>query len=199
MSTSYELLYFPIRGRGEAIRLVFALANAPYTNTGVTNWPEVKPKTPLGQMPVLIERNEQGERMIAQSGAIIRHLARVFDLYGKDEAQKTTADFIAETAGDWRGKFAPVQFAHFMNTDASVIEKYWADLPTTLALFTRLLGDNAFFTGESATYADVLVFDAIDGNVVMKPECLADFPKLSAFVERFRSLPGVAEHLAKRS
>lgn len=198
MSTSYELLYFPLRGRAEPIRLLFALAKASYTNTGVTNWPEVKPKTPLGQMPVLIERDETGERQIAQSGAIMRHLARVFDLYGSDEAQKTRTDFIAETANDWRTKFAPVQFASFMNTDKSVIEKYWADLPTTLALFDRLLGDHDFYTGKSPTYADALVFDTLDGNANMKAESLAEFPRLGAFLARFRALPGVAEYLANR-
>lgn len=199
MSTSYELLYFPLRGRAEPIRLLFALAKVAYTNTGVTNWPEFKPKTPLGQMPVLVERDATGERQIAQSGAIIRHLARVFDLYGADEAHKTQADFIAETASDWRAKFAPVQFAAFMKTEQSVIDKYWADLPTTLALFDRLLGDNDFYAGKTATYADALVFDTLDGNVGQKADCLNAFPRLAAFAARFRALPGVAEYVANRA
>lgn len=199
MSISYELFYFPLRGRAEPIRLLFALANVAYTNTGVTNWPEFKPKTPLGQMPVLVERDGTSERQIAQSGAILRHLARVFDLYGADEAHKTQADFIAETANDWRAKFAPVQFAGFMNTDKAVIEKYWADLNTTLAVFDRLLGDNDFFASKSATYADALVFDTLDGNVGLKADCLSSFPRLAAFVDRFRVLPGVAEYVAKRA
>lgn len=199
MSTSYELLYFPLRGRAEPIRLLFALAKVAYTNTGVTNWPELKPKTPLGQVPVLIERGADGERQLAQSGAILRHLARVFDLYGADEAAKTQADFIAETVSDWRAKFAPVNFAAFMKTEQSVIDKYWADLPTTLALFDRLLGDNEFFAGKSATFADALAFDTLDGNVTLKADCLNDFPRLSAFLARFRELPGVAEYVAQRA
>ncbi len=198
MSTSYELLYFPIRGRAEPIRLLFALAKVPYTNTAVTNWPELKPKTPLGQLPVLVERDATGERQFAQSGAIIRHLARVFDLYGADEAHKTQADLIADTANDWRTKFAPVQFAAFMKTEQSVVDKYWADLPTTLALFDRLLGDNDFYAGKTATYADALVFDTLDGNAGQKADCLDAFPRLAAFVARFRALPGVAEYVASR-
>ncbi|MBK9259569.1 MAG: glutathione S-transferase family protein [Polyangiaceae bacterium] len=199
MSTSYELLYFPLRGRAEPIRLLFALAKVSYTNTGVTNWPEFKPKTPLGQLPVLIERGDAGEKQIAQSGAIMRHLARVFDLYGQDEDQKVRADFIAETASDWRAKWAPVVFAAFMNTEQTVIDKYWADLPTTLSLFDRLLGNDDFFAGKSPTFADVLVFDTIDGNVGLKPECLKDFPRLTAFVARFRELPGIAEYVKNRA
>lgn len=198
MATSYELLYFPLPGRAEPIRLLFALANVPYTNTGVTNWPELKPKTPLGQLPVLIERDDAGERQIAQSAAILRHLARVFDLYGADEVHKTQADFIADTAFDWRGKFAPVQFAAIYRTEQSVIDKYWVDVPATLALFDRLLGDNDYYAGKSATFADVLVFDTLDSHVRLKAESLADYPRLAAFVARIRAVPGIAERLAAR-
>lgn len=199
MSTSYELLYFPLRGRGEPIRLLFALANAPYTNTGITNWPELKPKTPLGQLPVLVERSESGERQIAQSGTILRHLARVFDLYGADESTRTQADFIADTTTDWRNKFIPVLYAGVFKTEQSTVDKYWEDLPATLAIFDRYLGDHDFFAGKSATYADVLVFDTLDGNLSLKADCLASFPRLSAYVERFRALPHVADYLAKRT
>ena len=199
MSTSYELLYFPVRGRGEPIRLLFALANVAYTNTGITNWPEFKPKTPLGQLPVLIERSDAGERQIAQSGTILRHLARVFDLYGADEAAKTQADFIADTATDWRNKFMPVLYAGMFKTDQSVVDKYWAEVSSTLEIFERYLGDQDFFTGKSATYADALVFDTLDGNLGLKADCLASFPRLSAFVDRFRAIPSVAEYVGKRS
>jgi glutathione S-transferase len=198
MSTSYELLYFPFPGRAEPIRLLFALAKVPFTNTGVTNWPELKPKTPLGQLPVLIERDAAGERHIAQTGAILRHLARVFDLYGADEAHKTQADFIGETAAEWRGKFAPVQFAPIFKTEQSVIDKYWAEVPTTFALFDRLLGDHDYYAGKSATFADVLVFETLDSHLRQKADCLSDFPRLGAFAARFRALPGVAEHMAAR-
>lgn len=198
MSTSYELQYFPIRGRGEPIRLLFALANVAYTNTGITNWPEFKPKTPLGQLPVLVERSEGGERQIAQSGTILRHLARVFDLYGADEAAKTQADFIADTTTDWRNKFIPVLYAKVFGTEQSTIDKYSKDLPTTLALFDRFLGDHDYFTGKSPTFADVLVFDTLDGNLGLNADCLKEFPRLAAFVERFRALPTVAEYIGKR-
>jgi glutathione S-transferase len=62
-----------------------------------------------------------------------------------------------------------------------------------------LLGDGEFYTGKSPTYADVIVFDTLDGNVSTKADCLAEFPRLDAFLARFRALPGVAEHLAKRA
>ncbi len=198
MSTTYELLYFPLRGRAEALRLMFHAAGVAFTNTGVTNWPELKPKTPLGQLPVLVEKSEAGERQIAQSGAIIRHLARMFGLYGKDEAEMTTTDMVAETVNDWRGKFAPVQFKAFMNTSEDVIAKYWAELPTTLRTISGLLSSSGLFVGDKLTYADVLAFDALDGNLAMNADCLAEFPQLKAFYDKVAAHDGIKAYLAER-
>lgn len=198
MSTTYELLYFPLRGRAEPIRLLFKAAGVEFTNTGVTNWPELKPKTPFGQLPVLVEKSESGERQIAQSGAILRHLARVFGLYGKDESEMTTADIVAETINDWRAKFAPVQFKAFMNTSEEVITKYWADLPATLRTVSGLLNANGLFVGDKITYADILAFDAIDGNLGLNAGCLADFPQIKAFYDKIAADENIKAYLAER-
>lgn len=198
MATTYELLYFPLRGRAEPIRLVFKAAGVAFTNTGVTNWPELKPKTPLGQLPVLVERSEAGERQIAQSGAIIRHLARVFGLYGDNEADMTTADMVAETVNDWRAKFAPVVFKAFMNTSEDVIAKYWSDLPGTLRQLASLLKPSGYFVADKVTFADLLAFDTIDGNLGLNADCLNDFPDLRAFYDRVAAHENIKTYLAER-
>ena len=58
-SPRFELLYFPVRGRGEQIRLMFACAQVPFTDTAVTDWPASRASMPLGQLPVLRERSEE--------------------------------------------------------------------------------------------------------------------------------------------
>jgi len=201
--TTYELLYFPIPGRAEPIRLLFAAARVEFKDTGVTNWPEFKAKTPLGQLPVLVEHTEQGSRQIPQSMAILRHLARVFDLYGKDEVEKTIADVVAETAADWRAKFAPVKFKAFMNTPEDVITKYWAELGATLKTFDALLDRSAapgagHFVGEAITFADVLVFETLHGHLGLNAGCLEGFPRLTAFYEKVKSYEPIHAYLAKR-
>jgi len=202
-NSQYELLYFPVRGRGEQIRLTFALAQVPFTDTAVTDWPASKSSTPTGQLPVLRVRSESGETMIPQSFAIIRHIARQFHLYGTNEQQRTQCDVLADTANDWRNKWVPVAFAKMMNTPVETIEKYWHDLPGTLALFERLHGQSAapeagWFVGEKPTYADVVIFDILDEHVAVRPELLVDYPGLAGFVARFKALPGIAARLASR-
>jgi glutathione S-transferase len=203
-NSQYELLYFPVRGRAEQIRLTFAMAQVPFTDTAVTDWPGgLKSSTPTGQLPVLRVRSEAGESQIAQSLAIIRHLARQFDLYGANEQQRTQCDVLADTANDWRDKWVRVAFARMMNTPVETIEKYWHDLPGTLALFEKLHGQSAapqagWFVGDKPTFADVVLFDILDEHVAVRPELLVDYPGLAGFVARFKALPGIAARLAAR-
>lgn len=205
MSTiHYELLYFPARGRGEQIRLLFACAQVPFKNTGVTDWAALKAKMPLGQLPVLIEHSEAGELHIPQSGAIMRHLARTFGLYGENEREATMADVLAETVSDARSKFFPVLFAGLYGTSADAIEKYWSGVSLTLSVFDRLLAqsfsrESGLFVGLKPTFADVAAFDLLWEHKAAKPECLAEFPALLNFLDRFSSLPGVAEYLGRRA
>lgn len=201
-ATRYELLYFPVRGRAEPIRLLFAAAGVDFTDTRVTDWPTRKATTPFGKMPVLIERDDEGrEFQVPESMAILRHLARVFGFAGESERATTSADAIAEALIDWRTRFTPVAFAQFAKTEQSVIDKYWHDLPATLDLFERLAGKHTggYFVGDAPTYADLLAFDTIDGNLGMKPGILDGYPNLRALVARIREIPGVAAYLAARA
>lgn len=199
----FELLYFPVRGRGEQIRLMFACAQVPFTDTNVTDWPASKASMPLGQLPVLREQTAEGETLIPQSGAITRHLARLFDMYGANEQQRTRADYLADAMTDWREKFVPIALAGMFKTDADTIAKYWNDLPATLSLFEKQLGQSSapaagWFVGEKVTFADVLAFEVLDGHLGLRPESLNDYPGLKAFTARFAALPGVAAYLAAR-
>ena len=65
-------------------------------------------------MPVLTE----DEKRIPQSGAILRHLARVHGLYGDSEEEKTHLDVLQEALMDMRRKYAmSVVFGDFVTRD----------------------------------------------------------------------------------
>ena len=82
---SYRLVYFDIRGRGELIRFLFAQAGVPYEDKRIalTEWPELKPVTLYGSLPVL----EIDGVPLTGSTVIARYLAELseFDLAGSDE------------------------------------------------------------------------------------------------------------------
>ena len=82
MSSTPTLFYFPLRGRGETIRIALSYKGVEW-NEVVPEYAALKAGAgsadfPFGQLPTFTINGFH----IAQSDAILRHLARLFDLYG---------------------------------------------------------------------------------------------------------------------
>ena len=76
--SSIKLTYFDIEGVAEPVRLALLLAGAPFDDVRVKfpDWPELKPKTPYGQLPIL--QIDDSPEMMTQSGAMLRYCGKVF-------------------------------------------------------------------------------------------------------------------------
>jgi len=100
MATKYKLTYFNLYGRGEAARLLFALAGVEYEDERFEylsdEWKQAKSKTLFGQLPQL----EIDGRPFCQSIAITRYLANKFGFAGKTELDKLQADMIVDCLVD---------------------------------------------------------------------------------------------------
>ena len=68
----YKLTYFNARGRAEIIRLIFAFAKQEYVDERIEfkDWPALKPRTPLGQLPYLEIKDGAKEIYLGQSMTI---------------------------------------------------------------------------------------------------------------------------------
>ncbi len=200
----YELLYFPARGRAESIRLLLALKGIPFKESAPTDWAAQKPTTPFGFMPLLTERDADGEFVFAESGAILRHLARCYDLYGSGLRQHAMCDALADHIAELRNKYIPIAYAATFKTPPEAIAQYFEQLPTALGYLARAHARSqdpqaGWFIGSSVTFADVAAFDYLDGLETQRPNVLDGFPALKEFVARFRALPNIAAFLAARS
>jgi glutathione S-transferase len=201
-----ELVYFPMRGRAEQIRLVLAYTRTPYVDTALPfdRWGELKRTLPLGQVPVLIERAGGQEAVIAQSHAILRHLARTRALYGIGERQHTLADIVADAIGEWRAKFNQVAYApNFLKDQALTVRYFEETLPPILVSIERLLEQSTYtpgglFVGEPVTFADLMAFDTIDVHLQVRPDCLEKHDMLRRFFTQIKVLPPIAEYLERR-
>jgi len=200
----YELLYFPMRGRAEQIRLLLAYTGTPFTDTYVTDWAAYKAKTPLGQLPLLIDRSNGEDWVIPQSAAIMRHLARTLGAYGESEREHVLADVVAETVLDVHDRVIPVAYAAQYHTPAQTVARYWSEeMPRSMGQLCGLLARSAapaagFFAAARPTYADLMVFDLLDAHLHMKPGCLDVTPGLKEFHGRISRLPALAAYLACR-
>ena len=203
MSKTYELIYFGVQGRAEPIRLLFALAGQPFTDHRVTDWPTLKPQTPLGQMPVLIERDERGERHerhVPQSQAILRHLARTFGLTGTTADEMLATDIFAETSLDAGSGLSALLYGAGRG-NAAAFEKHFNDVwPMHGKRLATLLAQSKgpFIAGEKATYGDLVAFQVLHAHRALSPSSLDAFPTLLALHDRIAALPALKAYIEER-
>jgi glutathione S-transferase len=200
MSQGYTVVYFDARARAEPIRLLLHYVGVPFEDRGLTfdQWAAHKAETPLGQLPYLLVKDENGERKIPQAMAILRHLARVHGLEGKTEAERLAADVASETVVDVRAAFNGLRFSPAWADEAAKAKFGAETAPAHLARIDKLLGDRAFFAADGPLWVDLYAFDGIDRLVATWPTVLDAFPRLAAFKARVEALPQLAKYLASR-
>lgn len=190
----YTVLYFDSRGRAEPVRLALALAGQPFDERHVTrdNWLEVKPTTPLGQVPVLFD----GDRAIPQTSAILRLIGRRHGLYGRTEEDALACDVAYDTVVDLRTPLSTLRFTPGWQ-DPAVRAKFVAETASAgLARVAKVLGDHAFIAGDAPTWADAYAYDTLDGFLGYWPDVLDAWPTLKAYHARVRALPQLQAYLA---
>jgi len=97
-SPKFELIYFDGAGRAEAIRIMFHAAGVDFTDTRFSfkDWPEVKPTTPLGFVPVL----KIDDQPHCQTLALMRYAAKKAGFYPADALEALVVDEVADTLND---------------------------------------------------------------------------------------------------
>ena len=99
MSTSkHEILYFDGSGRAEAIRILLHIANVEFTDTRFkgTEWPAIKPTTPLGSVPVLKIDGIQH----CQSMSLARYAGKLAGWYPKNNDDDPVSELIVDEIMD---------------------------------------------------------------------------------------------------
>jgi len=203
----YKLTYLNVKGKGEVIRLIFAVAGVEYEDYRIEreNWAAEKDKVnpPFGQMPLLTVEGHT----YCQSLSIARYLAEKFGLAGKSDLEKFRGDMISHCVEDMSMAYIGV----FRETDpdkkAQLEKKYNTEqLPVFYSNFEKMLKENkggdGFFVGDSITWADLMfyhyadMFASVSGHGLKI--LLKDHPKLLGLAERVGNHPKVAEWVAKR-
>jgi len=197
MSSSKPVLtYFDLRGRAEPIRLLLADLGIDYEDRRISDpaeWQRMKPSMPFGTIPSY----QQGARMLVQSYAICRHLARVHDLYGRDESDRTAIDITHEAIRDIRepmsGFFWRENFEQKRASYAS------AELEPALARLEQWIRTNSsdpgFVVGNAATFVDALGFALLDDVRAQFPDSLTKFGRLAEFHAKYAARQGIARYL----
>uniref|UniRef100_A0A8C4L809 glutathione transferase n=1 Tax=Equus asinus TaxID=9793 RepID=A0A8C4L809_EQUAS len=98
----YTIVYFPVRGRCEAMRMLLADQGQSWKEEVVTKetWLQgpLKASCLYGQLP----KFQDGDLTLYQSNAILRHLGRSLGLYGRDQREAALVDMVNDGVEDLR-------------------------------------------------------------------------------------------------
>ena len=204
----YELYYWPgIQGRGEYVRLALEDAGADYVDVArsergmaaMMRMMEARSATPPFAPPFL----KAGKLVIGQTANILLYLGSRHGLAPKAEAgrlwvhqlQLTVADFVVEI----HDTHHPIGVSLYYEDQRAPSKKrtgeFWKErVPKYLGYFERLLQSNrgAYLTGRRATYADLSLFQIVEGLRYAFPK------RMRAFERRIPGLVDLRDRVAAR-
>jgi glutathione S-transferase len=189
------LTYFDVRGRAEVVRLILEETATAYREKRVQmdEWPKLKPSLPFGQLPTY----EEGDLLIVHSHAIYRHLARVHNLYGRNEREHVRCDLVEETFVDAQTNVGGFYWHPEFATKRNEYEK--TTLPDLLGKLQRLFEQNndgnGYWVGDDLTFVDFCAWHLLDYVRPFSQKTLDRFEKLNAIKQRIEARPRIAAYL----
>ena len=216
----YELYYWPSTpGRGEFVRLALEEGGAQYRDVArsrggmarmmrLLNGPGAHP--PFAP-PIL----KAGKLVLSQTANILLYLGDALDLAPRNEAgrlwthqlQLTMADFVAEI----HDTHHPIASSLYYEDQVPEAKRYAAQfrkdrLPKYLGYFERVMARNPqgprYLVGARATYADLSLFEIVEGLAYAFPRAFARaarrHPNVLALRDRIAARPRIAAYLASK-
>jgi len=202
---TYKLYYFDSKGSAETIRFIFAQAGVQYEDVRFdfeTTWPEFKPKTPYGALPVL----EVDGKMVAGSGPIARYLAEEHGLAGSNAFENAEIAGIVDVLHDFLQKGIPISpFGEKDETRKAELKKEFEekDMPRYLGTLEKRVTENnspdGWLYGTKVTYADLLAcvqFGLMEE--LIWPGMLDNYPAMKKLKTSVENLPAIAKWIKER-
>jgi Glutathione S-transferase len=221
-NTKLTLVYFPIGGRAEAVRLTAAAGGIPFTNKVMT-FPEFKEAKenadlmPLGQLPVLEIEKDGIKSVVAQSGAILRYFGKLGGLYPSSDVDAMQVDSMLYLLEDLAGAIIlSVKGAvrsHISNDEWADdvklgIRKRWleTDVPKFLGFIEKSLEKSAsgWLVGDTPTVADIKLYTDLTwyfGGVLdgIPTNLLDSYPACKALMKKVEAIDGVHKWMEQYS
>ncbi len=181
-----QLVYFNMRGRVEASRLLLTTVDAPYEDYRVCDmqdWGELKPQLPFGSLPLLRE----GPFSLSQSHAILRYIAGQHGLLPSSLKGQSVYDeahlALSEAQEDlWQFAWSKNYIANPEAYAAGRLSNFLRNLQSHLA---RHGGE--CWVGNSISHIDCLAFVLLDELRAFFPAALSGFTLLSEFHAKFEN------------
>ncbi|CAH1773578.1 unnamed protein product, partial [Owenia fusiformis] len=155
-------------------------------------WKKLKSEVPFNVLPVL--KTPEGP-VISQTNAILRYLARKYDLYGTTEDDVTQIDILIEHESEGREQIYVRGYSDYHATQREKLVRFI--LPDNLRPLENELkknnGGTGFLVGDKISFADYKIADFLDTCLAVDSTILDPYPLLKAYLERILLRPKIAE------
>ncbi|GAB1598763.1 S-crystallin 4-like [Argonauta hians] len=211
----YTLYYFNGRGRAEVSRLMFALADVPFTDVRIeySEWKQFMLKLSSPMLPVL---ETQPGIMLPQSMTIARFLAREFGFHGRNSEERTRVDYICQCFYDIQDSYMKMyhekdrQLYNEINRKSNTKDEKLSQLRSNyektcervLPFLEKCLqtynNGNQYFLGDQLLLCDLMAFATLENFVEDSPSSLNAYPKLRSLMTRVSEHPKIYSYLKER-
>jgi glutathione S-transferase len=196
----FKLYDFDTNDQSDIIRLIFSFAGVLFKDKHVkqAEWDRVKDHIPVRQLPILRVNNRF---KIYYFDAILRYLAREFNLYGIGNVDHAIVDMIIEANGAFREELfeqinnstsieqRKIILSQFINTHA---RNYLNQLEEFYEIFNR---PGLFYLGSEISLADLIVYQTIHYLIDINWNLLDDYPNLKKAHHHLENHPQLTDYL----
>jgi len=203
MVQKFKLIYFNGKWLGEPIRYILSYAGEDFEDVRLdwNEWeknPEAfRPKYPYGKLPLLEENGVK----ISQSYAILRYLARKFDLAGKTPLEEAKADEYVDVVKDMLKDVEQMWTEDPKKKEDAKNNVLKVVFPRMFTVFEADLKNNggAYLVGKSLTWADIILahFSDLFENFV-DSSILNNYPTIKQHQTQVLNLPKIKAWIDKR-
>ncbi|KAM3930288.1 glutathione S-transferase 3-like [Leptodactylus fuscus] len=190
------LHYFNGRGRGEAIRIMLAVAGVEFDEKFYKTKEEFKELLQSGklmfqQIPML----EIDGLCLVQSRAILSYIAEKYNLYGSDLQERAFVNMYVEGTTDLLTEV--LKYFFLSESEKEKQRSYMKDRACNryFPVYNKALEDKEFLVGKRLSWADVYLLDTILQIKEFHPDILQNFPHLQAFEKRMCEIPNIKKYL----
>ncbi|XP_042626621.1 glutathione S-transferase P [Cyprinus carpio] len=184
----YTLTYFPVKGRCGALKMMLADNDQQLKENMVSieEWMkgDMKGSCLFGWFNFF-----DGDLVLYQSNAMLRHLGRKHGAYGKNDCEASLIDMMNDAVEDLRLKYIKLIYQEYETGK----EAYCKDLPNHLKPFESVLSKSksGFLVGDQISFADYNLFDLLLNHKVLCSASLDSFPTLKSYVDKIAARPKI--------
>ncbi|CAL1275163.1 unnamed protein product [Larinioides sclopetarius] len=148
---------------------------------GTEEWQKEEFELDFPHLPYYID----GDVKLTQSIAILRYLARKYELDGKNDHERYKIFMVEQQSVDFCMSLRCV----VMCNDYEIIKKeFLENIPAHFKYFEEFLRDKEFLIGKDITYVDFMVFESLDFYTTFHGTALDEFPLLKAYLDKMKNL-----------